>query len=125
MVEFSPELREVLKRLGAMAKDMRALVSFAFIQFVSSIDAHLSVRIDAVLKNGVKHAAIVGDSFAKKLKMAYGLGLINKSHYDAVLCVNKVRNNIAHDIGFCPALIDLDPIQGCVTVRPMRSLNLS
>ncbi|GKG92054.1 hypothetical protein CE91St38_00620 [Desulfovibrionaceae bacterium] len=60
--------------------------------------------LDDILKKMLKLRIVPGsididkeDSFAKKIRLARAVGIINKSSFDSLLIIAKMRNDFAHD----------------------------
>lgn len=86
------------------------LVGMSIIRAVAIIQAKLLECLDKYLVNEVTATKITGDSFKKQLRLAYGLGVIEKRHQDALLHLATLRNKWAHEDDIEMELKDMSPV---------------
>lgn len=99
------------------------LVGMSFIRAVTVIQAKISDKINEALHNNVTTEKVVGDSFRRQIRLAYGLGLIEKKHYDALVYLAKIRNKWAHEDNFGMDLKDMNPLLNMLPPERITEIN--
>ena len=99
------------------------LVGMSFIRTVTVIQAKILDKINEALHNNVTAEKVVGDSFRQQIRLAYGLGLIEKKHYDALVYLAKIRNKWAHEDNSEMDFKDMDPLLNMLSPERITEIN--
>lgn len=99
------------------------LVGMSIIRTVAIIQARLTNRINMTLQNDVTAYKITGDSFKRQLRLAYGIGIIEKKHYDALAYLGKLRNKWAHEEDIETEFKDMNPLCKMLSSEDITKIN--
>ncbi|MCC5860081.1 MAG: hypothetical protein JJT90_18155 [Ectothiorhodospiraceae bacterium] len=93
-LELDESLQERI-RLHLELMDKHAL---NILRAVAELEYILSQAVQAKFKNQISAQKVVGDSFARLIRLAFALDVVGQKTFESLLNLKDIRNRVAHEV---------------------------